>query len=209
MTVKGDLLDAKAAANRGFSGLHGWMRKAEAVWNENAESGKMTLLGRWNYHNELGAQFPIAPLRVVYSRSGTLQASAVVRDRHHVVDFSLYHAACATIPECRYLTALFNSEVARRRVEGQQSRGAWGARDFAKIMFTLPIPRFDPKNTLHAELAEAAREAEEIAATVPLSESVKFQRARKLVRDALTEAGIAPRIDALVARLLDEPVRRS
>jgi hypothetical protein len=32
---------------------------------------------------------------------------------------------------------------------------------------------------------------------------VKFQRARKLVRDGLTEAGIAPSIDALVARLLD------
>jgi hypothetical protein len=38
-----------------------------------------------------------------------------------------------------------------------------------------------------------------------LPEAVKFQRARKIVRDALTEAGIAPRIDASVARLLDGP----
>jgi hypothetical protein len=33
---------------------------------------------------------------------------------------------------------------------------------------------------------------------------VKFQRARKLIRDALTESGIAPHIDELVARLLDQ-----
>jgi hypothetical protein len=67
----------------------------------------------------------------------------------------------------------------------------------------LPIPRFDPANALHGELAEAAHEAETAAATVPLPEGAKFQRARKLVRDALTEAGISPRIDALVARLLE------
>ncbi|MGB8527980.1 MAG: hypothetical protein WCD75_14290 [Rhodoplanes sp.] len=65
------------------------------------------------------------------------------------------------------------------------------------------IPRFDPGNSLHAELAAAAREAEVAAAAVPLPEGVKFQRARKIVRDALAKAGIAPRIDALVARLLD------
>ena len=29
-----------------------------------------------------------------------------------------------------------------------------------------------------------------------------FQRARKLIRDALTDAGIAPRIEALVARVV-------
>ena len=70
-------------------------------------------------------------------------------------------------------------------------------------MFTLPIPRFDEKLKLHRDLAAAARRAEELAANVALPENVKFQRARKLVRGALTEAGIAPRIDALVAKLLD------
>jgi len=36
-----------------------------------------------------------------------------------------------------------------------------------------------------------------------LPENVKFQRARKLIRDALTEAKISPKIDALVANFLD------
>jgi hypothetical protein len=70
-------------------------------------------------------------------------------------------------------------------------------------MFNLPIPRFDANNPLHNDIAGAAREAGALAASVPLPENVKFQRARGLVRAALTEAGIAQRIDALVATLLD------
>jgi hypothetical protein len=40
--------------------------------------------------------------------------------------------------------------------------------------------------------------------TVVLPEGIKFQRARKMVRDALAESGLSQRIDALVARLLDK-----
>ena len=78
-----------------------------------------------------------------------------------------------------------------------QSRGQWGARHFDKVMFNLPIPLFDPSEHLHNELAAAAAEAERIAAGFELPENVKFQRARKLIRDALTESGIAPHIDEL------------
>ena len=81
-------------------------------------------------------------------------------------------------------------------------RGQWGARDFDKVMFNLPILRFDAKEKLHRDLAAAAAEAEKIAAKVELPENVKFQRARSVVRTALTEAGVAQKIDALVAELL-------
>ncbi|MGO9006821.1 MAG: hypothetical protein ACLQIQ_01750 [Beijerinckiaceae bacterium] len=120
-----------------------------------------------------------------------------------VIEHKLYWSAPATEEEGRYLTAILNSETARSRSEALQSRGQWGARDFDKVMFNLPIPRFDAKNSLHREIAEAAREAEDIAAAVPLPENVKFQRARGLVRTALSEASVAQMIDALVARLLD------
>lgn len=70
-------------------------------------------------------------------------------------------------------------------------------------MFNLPIQRFDPANTLHRDLAETAAEAEKIAGKVELPEGVKFQRARGLIRTALGEAGIAQKIDRLVAQLLD------
>jgi hypothetical protein len=90
----------------------------------------------------------------------------------------------------------------RARVAALQSRGQWGARHFDKVVFTLPIPRFDSAASLHVDLANAAREAERAAAAVSLPEGAKFQRARKIIRTALTEAGIAPRIEALVARVI-------
>lgn len=201
--AKGIVLDAEAAANRGIDGLHGWMRQAEAAWNSNADSGAMTLVGRWNYHDELGAEFPIASLRVVYAKAGSQPAACLLRDERGVIDHKLYWMTPASETEGRYLTAILNSEVARARAEQYQSRGQFGARDFDKVMFNLPIPRFDARERLHLALAEAGARAEKVAAAVELPERVKFQRARGLVRAALTEAGLSQQIDGLVARLID------
>jgi hypothetical protein len=57
------------------------MGQAEALWNEHGV-GVMTLVERWNYHNELSAQFPISPIRVVYAKVGTLPAASVVEDKN-------------------------------------------------------------------------------------------------------------------------------
>ncbi|MGH8638042.1 MAG: N-6 DNA methylase, partial [Burkholderiales bacterium] len=205
VTAEGAVLDSEAAANRGYSGLHGWMSAAESIWRDHAESGSMTLVERWNYHNELGSQFPVRPLRVVYAASGTLPAACILYNSTAVIEHKLYWNTVPIRNEACYLAALLNSETSRRRVAALQSRGQWGARDFDKVMFTLPIPRFDPSQSLHNDLAAAAAEAERIASAFELPETVKFQRARKLIRDALTESGIAPHIDHLVARLLDQP----
>jgi hypothetical protein len=105
--------------------------------------------------------------------------------------------------EARYLEAILNSETARARAEQYQSRGQWGARDFDKVMFNLPIPRFEAVNRLHRALADAAAEAERVAAAVELVEGVQFQRARRLVRLVMAEVGLSQRIDALVEQLLD------
>ncbi|MGH6936725.1 MAG: N-6 DNA methylase, partial [Methylocella sp.] len=203
VTDKGEVLDAEAAANRGFEGLHGWMKKAEKLWTSNAKSQSKTLIGRWNYHNELGAQFPLAPLRVVYAASGTNTAACIIRAGTYVIENGLYWVPVRGEQEAHFLIALFNSETTRSRIAARQSRGQWGARHFHKVMFNLPIPRFDVADSLHNAIAEAAREAETIAASVPLPENIKFQRARGLIRAALKDAGIAQRIDALVAKLLD------
>jgi hypothetical protein len=163
----------------------------------------MTLIERWNFHNELGAQLPIPRLRVVYAKAGTLPAACLVRDEA-IIDHMLYWAAPRNESEGYYLAAILNSETSRSRVATMQARGQWGARHFDKVMFNLSIPPFDPSEALHNELAAAAAEAERVAAAFELPEAVKFQRARKLIRDALTESGIAPHIDELVARLLDQ-----
>lgn len=202
VTAEGVILDAEAAANRGHAGLHGWMSAAEAIWNGHRPS-EISLIQQFDYYGKLTAQLPLSRLRVVYAKAGTLPAACLVRDAS-IIDHMLYWASLSSEAEGYYLTSVLNSETVRARVAAIQARGQWGARHFDKVMFTLPIPRFDGSIQIHNELAAAAGEAEVIAAAFDLPEGVKFQRARKLIRDALTEAGIAPHIDALVARLLDQ-----
>jgi hypothetical protein len=75
-------------------------------------------------------------------------------------------------------------------------------RDFDNLVWELPVPEYDRRHALHRELADAAAEAERVAAIVPLREGAHFMRQRRAIRDALAEDGIAATIDALVARLL-------
>jgi hypothetical protein len=201
VTAQGLVLDAEATANRGFSNLHGWLVQSERIWSLYNKSNR-TLVEQLNYINQLSAQFPVATTRVVYAKAGTLPAACVIREPRAVIDHKLYWMAPAGEDEAHYLAVILNSETARARAAQYQSRGQWGARDFDKVMFNLPIPRFDPADQLHWALADAATEAERVAAAVELPEGVRFQRARRLVRVALAEACLSQRIDALVAKLL-------
>ena len=100
------------------------------------------------------------------------------------------------------MAAIINSETARARAEGYQSRGQFGARHFDKVMFNLPIPIFETSKAVHGEFAEAGAQAEALAANVELKAGERFQRARKRIRDALAEDGIGGDIEKLVEKLL-------
>lgn len=209
---EGDVLDARQAGDRGFTRLAAWMRQSEALWKKHS-AGARTLIERWNFHNGISNQFPIGALRIAFSASGTLPAACVLRDQRGVVEHKLYWALVATEAEGHYLAAILNSENVRARIAHMQSRGEQGARDFDKLMFTLPIPRFDARETLHADLAAAGAQAERVAVAVPIPDGTPFVRARSIIRDALREDGIADRIDGQVEALLghdpDRPVAPS
>jgi hypothetical protein len=197
------LLDRDAARSGGHLHLSRWLTEVEAVWATHGKRSSEPLVPRLDYFGQLSAQMPPPPIRVVYGASGTLPAAAIVRDPRAVVEHKLYWTATRD-DEAHYLEAILNSEAARSRVAGRQSRGQWGARDFDKLMLDLPIPTFDPSEPIHAELVAAAFRAESIAAAVPLPSDVGFVRARGSVRAALVAAGLAQDIDRLVQRLLGD-----
>lgn len=199
----GTAIDAKAAFARGLSELGGWLSECEAAWILNrSESTKGDLIAQFNYFGKLSAQYPIAPIRVAYAKAGSQLASCIITDKISVIDTSLYWFAADSRKEAEYLTAILNSETTRSRAEKYQARGQFGARHFDKVIWNLPIPRYNPKDKFHLALAEAGAHAEEAAKLVELVEGEKFQRARKRVRDALIEVGIAGEIDKLVEKLL-------
>ena len=192
------LLDAASAGLVGFPHLASWMSQAEQLWEKHRSSDRLSFARQLDYYGKLRVQFPVPPLRVVYCTSGTHMAAGIVTDRNAVIDTKLYWAPVRDISEAHYLVAVLTSEATRRRFAPLQSRGQWGARDFHKVMWTLPIAEFDPANPLHTALATAGHHAQTIAAQVPLKESTYFITARRQIRRALAQDGVAMKIDRLV-----------
>ncbi len=197
------LLDARAAQEAGYPHLAGWLDTAEGLWDTHG-AGRMTFVEQLDYFGKLSVQFPAPSVRVICAASGTLPAAAVLSDNEAVLEHALYWAAVSK-REAYYVTAILNSEAARSRVAAMQARGQWGARHFDKLMFELPIPLFNVNDPLHRKLAAAAARAAKIAASVPLKEGIYFVTARKHIRTALHDHGIAQEIEELVTRLLKSP----
>lgn len=201
ITPKGEMLSSVGAANIGELNLASWMEKTEGLWDQHGK-GKRTFAEQLNYISQLSSQFPIAPMRVVYAKAGTQPAACLIKDERAVIDHKLYWTRATSDKEAYYLMAILNSETTRALAEKFQSRGQFGARDFDKVIWNLPIPVFDPKNSLHRKLAKAGKRAEAVAAGIELVETEKFQRARKRIRDGLIENGVAAEIETLVENLL-------
>ena len=96
--------------------LANWVNETECLWAAHRSTSTTANSTEWlNYHGKLNSQFPLAPLRVVYTKSGNTLAAAVLRDMQGVVDHVLYWAATTSLSEARYLTAVLNAQ--RRRGE--------------------------------------------------------------------------------------------
>ena len=197
-----ELLDAQKASGRGYQKLAQWLTETEALWERHKRSG-LSLLEQCDYYGKLSCQFPIAPIRVVYTKAGTNLAATVVRDETAIIDHKLYWAAAESPEEACYLCGILNSEALRAGVEQLQSQGQWGAWDFDKYVFNLPIPKFDGNDPLHRELARVAKTAEEVAKAVSEKEGEYFTRMRKRVRSALAKHRIAAELELLAKRLLE------
>ena len=195
------MLDAAAAQRAGCSYLADWMSEAEGLWEKHRRSDRLSFTGQLDYYGKLRAQLPPPPLRVVYAASGTRPAAAVLEDKDAVIEHALYWADVDTRDEARYLSAVLNSETLRATIEDRQARGQWGARHFDKLLAGA-IPPFDAANPLHANIAATGRRAETVAAEVPLKENTYFVTARRQIRTALADDGVAGEIDMLVMELL-------
>jgi hypothetical protein len=148
-----------------------------------------------------GPRPPLRRIRV-YTKAGSTLAAALVRDHSAIIDTSLYWAAVKSRDEGAYLLAVLNSALLNELVRPFQAVGAFGARHFDKYVWRAPIPTFDADDPLHRRLVTLAGEGEAVAASVELPANGGFQSARRRIREALTEAGIAHRLDEVVAELL-------
>lgn len=189
-----------------YPGLAAWWRRAEASWMDHRSSEKRTLLEQLDYMRQLSAQIPSAPLRVVYTASGSQLAAALIEDRRAVIEHKLYWASVVSREEGLYLLAILNAPDLNVFVRPFQSVGAFGPRDFDKYLWHAPIPPFDPNLALHRHLVEISERASRLVSQVEFPPNERFQASRRRVRKALLKWGLSIEMDAALAELLGTTV---
>ena len=117
-----ELVNARGAASQGYPRLSQWLEKTEALWNANGRR-RRSFLEQYDFYGQLSAQFPIAPIRVAYTKAGTNLAAAVISDELAVIDQKLYWGPVESLEEAHYLCAILNSEVLRVGVAPYQAQG--------------------------------------------------------------------------------------
>jgi hypothetical protein len=162
----------------------------------------MELEERINYQNTLINQFPLPERRVVYTTSGTNLTAAVVESERSIVESNLYWAACPSLIEADYLSAILNSNVANDGVKPMQAKGNFGPRHFHLHIWKLPFPQFIPENNLHLKISGLGKSARESVAELDLPLEKGHVALRKLINQHLIECGIQEQIDLEVGNLL-------
>ncbi|MCZ8150633.1 MAG: hypothetical protein O9325_22600, partial [Roseomonas sp.] len=155
---RGAVLDAAAAADGGHRHLAAWLKDCEEKWNAHSNSHadgrpRMSLRNRINHMRGLSSQSRTDALRVVFTASGNWISAARIAGDAAIVEHKLYWAVVNSPTEASYLLALLNSPAVVAKIADMQSHGEATPRDFDNLVWTLPIPEYDPAETLHRDLA--------------------------------------------------------
>lgn len=203
----GAILTASSADAQGHRGLAGWLRDAEAKWNDHSNrdvdgNARMSLAERIDAMGMLRAQAIRSPLRVLYTKAGTRLSACWIEDDDVIVDHMAYWSAANSLEEAAYVAAIVNTTIVLDRVRDLQPVGQRDPRHFDNLVWTLPIPEFDAREALHADLAAAALHAAGVAAQAEFPDDAHFTTKRRLIRQALEADGVAETIERLVDALL-------
>ncbi len=204
---KAGVMSAKEAALGGWTDLSAYLEKAEKLWNENS-SGKMAFKERINYQKLLVKQFPVSKLRVVYAASGTYPAAVLLEDKDEIIDTSLYYTTVNTKEEGLYLEGILNSASLIERIQGVQAQGQWGARHIHRHLLKPYFPKYNPKDSLHREIVDFAREIKEIAGNAKLDTDYNFIKIRQKIREKIKKEQTWKNLNQSVHELLNRKSRR-
>ena len=152
-------------------------------------------------------------IRIAYTTSGRPTAT-IIRDNHAILDTKLYQTECKSDEEAYYLTTLLNSGTLTTAAEIFMAKGLYGARDFHKHGWKLPIPRYNASDSLHLQLSELGKAAEQECTTLISKNGIlsktpgdaQSRAARSLLRhEWQPNSKTAQAIETAVAKLLSDP----
>lgn len=197
---------------------HSFWQSLDKIYREQKGQGRgtpQTLLDRIDYNSELSAQLQVPSktrgrTMVVYPASGDIMRACRLFPGQVVVDATLYRLVAGSAQEAAYLVALLNAPCLNDAyVQSRQS-----GRDFHQHPWrSIPIRRYDGKNSDHATLARLAVKAERAAGTwlshLPPGELNRLSQVglSTRLRGLLHEKEILEEIDRIARNLLPDHVR--
>jgi len=199
--LNGHILDPQEPEVDSYPGLASWWRKANTAWDKHSAQ-TMSLTDQINWMNKLTDQFPIAPLRVAYAASGTYMSAVIIDDPAVIIESSMYALPVSSRNEATYLTAALNSQALLDNFSDLQPQGNFGTRHFHRYPLYPNLPTYDPTDSAHKRLSELGAQAEQIAAKID-TDGISTTKARRLIRDGLTETGTAEEIDMTLTKVLN------
>ena len=156
---------------------------------------------------------PLNRPAVFYASSG--RPTAAIGFGPSIVESTLYWIECDDWAEAYYISAVINSTALWDSVIPLAPKNwAGNSRHVQKHLWRLPIPEFDPDESLHLEIAEAGADAAIGAESVwreieakrrAAGKSVSVTIARREIRAWLAESAEGKRVEVLVERLLSPP----
>ena len=200
-----------------------WANATEMYREAHQQRVIKDLYDRLNYQKILTSQLEYlqgaiagdGTIRVAYTQSGQPTA-AIILDNHAIMDRKLYQTICQSENEAYYVLAVINSEELAAAAATFMTKGQYGARDFEKHGWKLPIPRYDPSDPLHTKLGELGATAEqECQALIAQSDiptkpagDAQSRGARKMLRhEWQPNSKVAQDIETAVAELLSDPAQ--
>ena len=200
-----------------------WNNAAEMFREAHKNQAIKDLYSNLNHLNKLTSQLEYlqgaitgdGTVRVAYTQAGQPTA-AVIRDSNAIMDRKLYQTICQSENEAYYVLAVINSEELAAAAATFMTKGQYGARDFEKHGWKLPIPRYDSNDPLHVRLSELGATAEQECASIIANSDImskpagdtQSRAARKMLRhEWQPNSEVAQDIEAAVAQLLSDPAQ--
>ena len=200
-----------------------WNNAVEMYREAHTNQSIKDLYSRLNHLNILTSQLQYlrkaiegsSTVRVLYTSSGKPTAT-IIWDNRTIVDYKAFQTICHSENEAYYVLAVINSDKLASAAETFMTKGLYGARDFQKHGWKLPIPRYDANEPLHVHLSKLGMIAEQECATLIANSDImskpagdaQSREARKLLRhEWQPNSEVAQDIEAAVAELLSDPTQ--
>lgn len=195
LSEDGQIMDRSTARTFGSVGLADWLDEAEETWRKFSTSN-MSFIEQINYRSNLSVQFPMPAYRVCYPASG-MQFMAAVTTGSDIVENTAYWLGAVSLDEAHYVAAILNSRIFTQLMGDLMGITA-SEMSFHKAPLGVPVPSFNPRDSVHAELARAGS----LAAMVATRLGPKAKN--KEILKALEEDGIHAVIENACAVIFSE-----